>query len=109
MEVVMVKQRMIAPGNLIFKSGAGGEDPSRSRELAPIASGDIVFMHADKEWMRVKDGGVVIIDGAVVATAGEAYKRFMAWLTEATVAFEGASEYKATDVVVIAQAGGRLS
>ena len=91
----------IKPGNLVFKSGAGGTPKGAS---LPDAAGDIIFMHADKEWMRISENGSVIIRGAIYNDA-DAYKRFKAWLLEATVCFEGETEYKAVDVVISAQAG----
>jgi hypothetical protein len=96
----------IKPGNLVFKSGAGGTPKGAS---IPDAAGDIIFMHADKEWMRIKENGSVIVRDVVLFNDADAYKRFKAWLLEATVRFDGETECKAVDAVISAQAGRNLS
>jgi len=103
----MIKQqRMDAPGNLIFKSGSGGT-PEGSP--VPVAAGDIVLMHGEREWLRIKEGGATTVNGVVVDNDAEVYKRFKAWLLEATVHFDGEADYKSVDAVISAQAGKNLS
>jgi hypothetical protein len=100
-----MKQRMIAPGNLIFQTGAFGPPGDR----VPEAAGDIVFMHAEEEWMRVRANGVVTIRGQQVDNDEEVYARFKAWLLEATYQFDKATEYKAADAYITVQAGKAFS
>ena len=73
----MIRQRMTEPGNLVFKSGAGGK-PEGSP--VPYAAGDIVLMHGEREWLRIKEGGAATVNGVVVDDDAEVYKRFKAWL-----------------------------
>ena len=100
------KLRMNAPGDLVFRSGAGGKADG---VLVPDAAGDIVLMHGEREWMRVQEGGATTVNGVVVDNDAEVYRRFKAWLLEATVHFDGKTDYKAADAIIVAQAGKNLS
>ena len=68
-------------GNIIFKSGIGGNLPDGGRAL----SGDIIFELGDREVIRLKASGEFLVEGKQVATDRELYKAVRLFFLEGKV------------------------